>query len=498
MTQRSGRSISRKLTMMSVLVSAAALLLACAGFLVYDQFTFRQGLVRTLAAQAQIIGSNSVSALLFNDPQAANKTLHALSNSPHISSAAILTADQQPFARYTSQEGNDILQIPGLRSDQIEGYWFRSTHAVLVRKIMSDQKLIGYVYIRADLRELNHRLQRYAFISLAVLLISLVFALIISSRFSKSVAGPIVTLADTARTVSRDKDFSVRVPGGTEGDELGTLISSFNEMLGEIQRRDTALRNAHDQLEHRVSERTRELVSANRELEAFSYSVSHDLRGPLEALNGFTYLLLKNQAEKLDANGKEALQSIRAAAKRMSELIEDLLNLSRVSTSTMHRERIDLSAFARSVMDELRRNAPNRKVEFVAPMSMEVHADPRLMLIVMDNLLRNAWKYTSHHDEARIEFGREINNEGVVYFVTDDGSGFEQRFADRLFQPFQRLHSAAEFPGNGVGLATVRRIIHRHGGEVSARGAVEKGATVYFTLERARNVNPSSGINTDV
>jgi signal transduction histidine kinase len=494
MTHGSGRSISRKLTVMSVLVSAAALLLACTGFLVYDQFTFRQGLIRTLTGQAQIIGSNSISALLFNDPQAAAKTLSALKNSPRISSAAILTADQRPFARYTNADGNEILQIPDLRSEQIEGYWFRSTHAVLVRKIISDQKLIGYVYIRADLRELDQRLQRYALISLGVLIISLIFAIVISSRFSKTVAGPIVVLAETARTVSRDKDFSVRVPGEGGGDELATLISSFNEMLGEIQRRDTALRNAHDQLEHRVSERTRELVSANRELEAFSYSVSHDLRGPLDALNGFTYLLLKNQADKLDANGKEALESIRAAARRMSELIEDLLNLSRVSTTTMHRERIDVSAFARSVMDELCRNAPSRKVEFIAPMSLEVHADPRLMLIVMDNLLRNSWKYTSHHDQARIEFGREINNGAVVYFLTDDGSGFEQRWADRLFQPFQRLHSAAEFPGNGVGLATVRRIIHRHGGEVWAKGAVEKGATFYFTLEPGRNVDRSSDV----
>ncbi len=476
--------------MMNVLVSAAALLLACVAFLLYDQFTFRQSLIRTLSAQAQIIGSNSISALIFNDPQAASNTLSALRGSPHIASAGILTSDQRPFARYVKSGDIDLLQLPTLEENQVEGHWFRSTHAVLARKILSDGKPVGYVYIRADLDELNQRLQRYTLISLAVLLLSLVFALIISSRFSKSVAGPIIHLAETAQEVSREKDFGVRVrASGEAGNELFLLINSFNEMLGEIQRRDTALRNAQDQLEQRVADRTRELVSANRELESFSYSVSHDLRGPLDAMNGFTYLLLKHHADRLDADGNEALQSIRTAAKRMSELIEDLLNLSRVSTTAMHYEKIDLSEFARSIMDELCRRAPDRKVEFIAPAYMEANADPRLLLIVMDNLLRNAWKYTSHHETARIEFGRETSNSGITYFVADNGSGFDQRSADRLFQPFQRLHSAAEFPGNGIGLATVRRIIQRHGGEVWARGQVEKGATFYFTLGTATSAS---------
>jgi light-regulated signal transduction histidine kinase (bacteriophytochrome) len=264
---------------------------------------------------------------------------------------------------------------------------------------------------------------------------------------------------------------------------VAVLIDAFNEMLREIQYRDAELRRARDELEKRVSDRTRDLVSANRELEAFSYSVSHDLRGPLEVLNGFSYVLQTKHSSQIDSAGKEALESIRAAARRMSELIDDLLNLSRLTTSSMHREPVDLSAFARAIMEELRRETPERQVEFVAPASVDVYGDPRLLRIVMDNLLRNAWKYTSRHERARIELGRENKNGRVVYFVRDDGSGFDQRSADRLFQPFRRLHSAAEFPGNGIGLATVRRIIQRHGGEVWAEGAVEKGATFYFTLE---------------
>jgi light-regulated signal transduction histidine kinase (bacteriophytochrome) len=258
-------------------------------------------------------------------------------------------------------------------------------------------------------------------------------------------------------------------------------------MLREIQHRDTALQEAHDELEQRVSERTRDLESSNRELEAFSYSVSHDLRAPLEAINGYSYVLMKTQADKLDTNGKQSLQSIRAAAKRMAELIDDLLNLSRVTTSTLRREKIDLSTYARTIMEDLCRSDPGRKVEFAAPAAAEVYADARLLRIVMENLLRNAWKYTSQHEHARIEFGLSSTNGRAAFFIKDDGSGFDQRSADRLFQPFQRLHSAAEFPGNGIGLATVRRIIQKHGGEVWAEGAVEKGATFYFTLTSNRS-----------
>lgn len=479
-------SISTKLTIMNVLVSGAALLLACGAFFAYDQVTFRQGLVRTLSAQAQIIGSNSVSALLFNDPQAALNTLAALKNSPNIASAGILTADSRMFAQYTRAGSSDILNIPPLLENQTEGYWFRSTHAVLVRKIISDGNLLGYVYLRADLREIDERLWRYAFISAGVLLVSLVFALLVSWQFRKSVAEPIVALAQTAQKVSQDKDYRVRVTPSAERDELATLINSFNDMLKEIQQRDTALQKAHDELERRVSERTRELVSANQELEAFSYSVSHDLRGPLDALNGFSYVLLKNYADKLDASGKESLQSIRTAAMRMSELIDDLLNLSRITTSAIHREKVDLSAFARTIMEELCHSAPDRKVDFVAPLTADAYGDARLLRIVMDNLLRNAWKYTSHHDHARIEFGSESQNGKIIYFVRDDGSGFDPRATERLFQPFQRLHSTAEFPGNGIGLATVRRIVQRHGGNVWADGMVEKGATFYFTIGSMR------------
>jgi signal transduction histidine kinase len=477
------RSISARLTMMNTLVSGIALVLACAGFFAYDQITFRESLVRTLSAQAQIIASNSVSALLFSDPQAAAQTLSALRTSHNIGSAAIFTADGKVFARYFRSPADEVLSVPLMRPDQVERYSFGSTHLTLTRQITSEGKTVGFVFLRADLAEIDRRLKRYALIALAVLLASLVAALVISGAFRRSVAQPIVQLAETARRVSRGKDFSIRASPSSSYDELTILIDSFNEMLEEIQRRDSALQSAHDELEQRVADRTRELVATNRELEAFSYSVSHDLRGPLDALNGFTYLLSKQYEGKLDEQARTLIDHIRSSGRRMTELIDDLLNLSRVTSSAMRDEKVDLGGIARAVMEELCRTAPDREVEFVAPPSVEAYGDPHLLRIVMENLLQNAWKYTSRHGRARIEFGEMHKDGRAIYFVKDDGIGFDPRYAGRLFQPFQRLLSATDFPGNGIGLATVRRIIQRHHGELWAEGAIEKGATFYFTLQ---------------
>jgi len=488
MATRFIRSISTRLTLMNMLVSGIALLLACASFFAYDQLTFRQALVRTLSAQAQIIGSNSISAILFNDPQAASNTLSALRNSGNIASAGILTLDGRPFAQYSREPGNEILNVPAIAPGDLETYSFRSTHLVLVRRIVFEGKPVGLVYLRADLREIDDRLKRYTLIAFSVLLVSLLIAMVASATFRKSVAQPIVQLAETAQIVTRDKDYSVRATPVAERDELAVLVDSFNEMLREIQRRDSALQKAQSELEQRVFERTSELVSANRELEAFSYSVSHDLRGPLDSLNGFTYVLLKQHGTKLDDQTRELIEHIRSSGKRMTDLIDDLLNLSRVTTSMMRAQKVDLAEMARSIIEELCRAEPDRKVEFIAPVVEEAYGDARLLRIVIENLLRNAWKYTSHHEHARIEFGRTTREGKTPYFVKDDGSGFDPRSADRLFKPFQRLHSTAEFPGSGIGLATVRRIIQRHGGDVWADGAIENGATFYFTLG-----SPSAG-----
>ncbi|MDX2168987.1 MAG: PAS domain S-box protein [Deltaproteobacteria bacterium] len=245
------------------------------------------------------------------------------------------------------------------------------------------------------------------------------------------------------------------------------------------------------ELEHRVQERTRDLATANRELEAFSYSVSHDLRAPLRSLDGFSRALLEDCGAQLDATGRRHLQRILAATRRMAELIDGLLELGRVSRAALARRRVDLTALATGVAAELGQLHPMRRIEVVIAPGMIVDADPVLLRAALYNLLGNAWKYTAHHATARVEVGQTVVDGAPAFFVRDDGAGFDMAYAAKLFGAFQRLHAPGEFEGTGIGLATVQRIIHRHGGRVWAEGAVERGATFWFTLPpEAEGVEP--------
>jgi len=235
-------------------------------------------------------------------------------------------------------------------------------------------------------------------------------------------------------------------------------------------------------LERRVVERTAQLQTANQELEAFCYSVSHDLRAPLRTLDGFSQALLEDYAEKLDAQGRNYLGRIRAGSQRMGQLIDDLLNLSRLSRDEMCREEVNLSKMAHEVADETRATAPQRDAEFVIAEGLTAETDPRLLRIVLTNLFGNAWKFTAKQPHTRIEFGSTGENGGKEYFMRDNGAGFDQAYSSKLFGAFQRLHAAKDFPGTGIGLATVQRIIQRQGGRVWAEGKVEQGATFHFTL----------------
>jgi light-regulated signal transduction histidine kinase (bacteriophytochrome) len=210
--------------------------------------------------------------------------------------------------------------------------------------------------------------------------------------------------------------------------------------------------------------------------------VSHDLRAPLRGIDGFSQALLEDYEEKLDARGKDYLQRVRVASQRMAQLIDDMLGLSRASRGEMKHEPVDLTALSRSIAAQLRDADTGRHVEFVISEGLCASGDPRLLQIVLENLIGNAWKFTGKQASPRIEVGVNGNNSRSVYFVRDNGAGFDMTYAEKLFGAFQRLHSAAEFKGTGIGLATVQRIIRRHGGEVWAEGKVGQGAVFYFTL----------------
>lgn len=235
-------------------------------------------------------------------------------------------------------------------------------------------------------------------------------------------------------------------------------------------------------LERRVAERTAQLSALNRELEGFSYSVSHDLRAPLRAIDGFSLALLEEYREALDERGRHYLERARLATQRMGQLIDDLLALSRVGRAELQRREVDLSELARQAIAELREAEPERQVSVELPPELPARADPSLVRLVLQNLLGNAWKFTSRREGARIALFAEAGDGPVAYAVEDNGAGFDMRYAKQLFSPFQRLHTVDEFPGTGIGLATVQRIVQRHGGRVWAEGEVGVGATFRFTL----------------
>ena len=241
----------------------------------------------------------------------------------------------------------------------------------------------------------------------------------------------------------------------------------------------------HTQLALKRREWIEQLESANRELDAFTYSVAHDLRSPLRALNGMTEMLFEDKLAQLDDEGRRYLRIIRDSGARMTQLIEDLLKLSRITRSELARQSVDLSNIVREVAQTLSSTEPARQVSFVVQEGVRAEADPRLLRVAFENLLGNAWKFTSKRTAARIEFGVDEGQEGVTFFVRDNGAGFDMAYADKLFGVFQRLHPVTEFEGTGVGLATVRRIVSRHGGRIWADGAPNRGATFFFTLGKS-------------
>jgi PAS domain S-box-containing protein len=264
------------------------------------------------------------------------------------------------------------------------------------------------------------------------------------------------------------------------------MFTGYLRDISERKRAEEEIRQLNVELEARVAERTIRLEAANRELDAFSYSVSHDLRAPLRSVDGFSKALLDDYADNLDPKARNYLQRVRAAAQRMGELIDDLLDLSRLGRAELSRNSVSLSEIAQIVAMELRKRDPDRQVEVDIQDGLVVDGDRRLLRIALENLLGNAWKFTAKVAQARIQFGGEHTGGGTVYFVRDNGAGFDMTYVAKLFQPFQRLHGNADFPGTGIGLATVHRIVDRHGGRAWAEGTVGTGATVYFTLPPMR------------
>ena len=499
-------SITKKLTRMNMLVSGAALLIACVAFVAYDLVTFRQAMVYNLSIQAQMAGSNSVSPLLFNDPQAAENTLSALKAAPNVVVAGIYALDGHPFAAYWRDGNGQTLTLPKIPANQIEAHWFRDGQLVLVRTIVFQGKPTGTVYIRSDLQEMNRRLKRYAGIAAIVLSASLIAALLVASIFQRAVAEPIVHLAEIARIVSRDKNYAMRATPTGKRDEPDILIGAFNEMLGQIQEREGALQQAHDELEQRVEERTAQLETAKKEVEEFSYSVvrakeeveraskfkdqflstmSHELRTPLNAVLGFSDLLADERYGPLNDRQQRYVSHIHSGGKHLLKLISDILDLSKIEAGRMELTREDVtvaSAFVEviSTLYPLAEKKSQALVQQVDP-HLHVHADAMRFKQVLMNLVGNAIKFTP--ERGRIELAARKVDGQVKIEVRDNGPGIPPEQEQRIFEAFVRLtEKGSSTEGTGLGLAITSRLVELHGSKLEIESKSGEGTCFYFSL----------------
>ncbi len=484
--------IKQKLTAMLVLISGLVLLLTSVAFAGYQYWSLRQATRDALSIRGRIIAANSTASLAFSNEADARELLAALRADQHIVAAVLYDKGGHVFAAYPAHVAGDVVPAaPGP-----DGYRFERGLLIGFQPVEeAGSQRLGTLYLASDLGVVYDTFRLSGVIGMAVLAVALLAAYLLSRVLQGTIAEPILALAETAKAVSTRQDYSVRAPKLGD-DELGALTDAFNQMLGRIEDQKDELQRYASDLERRVEERTHELherneslrrnaaelLAANSELDAFAYSVSHDLRAPLRSIDGFSQILLEDYATQLDEAGRESLHRVRAASQRMGTLIDDLLKLARVTRAEIRTEDVDLSGMARDIAAELEGATPERKVEFAIAPGLKARGDTRLLRVVLDNLLRNSWKYTAKQPAPRVEFRSADANGGQAFMVRDNGAGFDMKYADKLFGVFQRLHSAADFEGTGIGLATVRRIINRHGGRIWAEGAVDQGATFYFTL----------------
>jgi signal transduction histidine kinase len=482
------RSLPIRLKVVAMMfgVTAVSLLLVAAGLVLNERAGFERQTERKLTLLADVIGLNSTAALVFSDAPAATETLAALSSDDHVLAAGLYDANGRLFARYLRRGlelslPNSVPALPQLT--------FSKGQAELVRPIVLKGQPIGKIYILSDTDEWREALWGFIGIVSVLFIAVLVFGVLASNWLQRIVTDPITDLVQLMRRVATEGDHRLRAEKRAD-DEMGVLVDGFNTMLdeigksrAEIEHAQDELRQLNEELERRVLDRTAQLETANKELEAFSYSVSHDLRAPLRAIDGFSRVLLDEHSAKLDESGRDSLMRVRRAAQRMGILIDDLLKLARVTRAEPVQEEFDFSALAQEVIDMLRGQDPTRDVQVEVMPGLSVNGDSRLLRVALENLLGNAWKFTARQPKPHIEFGAQADNGATtVYYVRDNGAGFDMAYANKLFGAFQRLHTAEEFPGTGIGLATVHRIVRKHGGRIWTESAINQGASFYFTL----------------
>ena len=465
--------IRRKLMWILLVTTIVVMLLMRGSFFTYEYLTFRDATVRQLTVLGGILSANSTAALAFDNPADAREILAALAAESNVQAAALYDRDGRLFASYPANPlPGSVPAAPGA-----DGYQFTDSALEGRYPVLQRERRLGTLFLRLDTGAMLHEfLWGSVRIALAVMGVVLAAAYFLARSLQRQISAPILELADAARAISERADYSVRVRKQGE-DELGALTDAFNRMRDRIQQ-------LNQELERRVIERTAQLEAANKELEAFSYSVSHDLRAPLRHIDGYAGLLLKSDGAALSPRGKSHLNTIADSAKQMGILIDDLLVFSQMGRAEMRHGPVDLYQLAQETIGDLKAQHPNRHIVWELSPLPTVRGDRPMLRQVFVNLLSNAVKYSGPRDPAIIAITASTDPASgeLVVAVRDNGVGFEMAYAHKLFGVFQRLHRADEFEGTGIGLANIRRIVSRHGGRTWAEGQLGVGATFYFSL----------------
>lgn len=459
------------------LTSSVVLLLMVASYSAYEFFTFRQAMVRQLTILGETISTNSTAALAFQNSDDAAEILTALKSDKHIVAACLYDAQGNLFAKYPDHLPDSAFP----KVLQEENFHFENIHLAGFQNVMQNGKRLGTLYLRSDMGAMYERFRLYTVIAVLVIGLSLLVSYLLSKRLQQRISKPILALAKTARDISDRGDYSIRVTK-LEDDEVGVLSDAINQMLIRIEEQTEEIVSLNQNLEQKVIDRTSELQAANKELESFSYSVSHDLRAPLRSIHSYINILNEEYGERLDDEAKRLINIVMNNSKKMGQLIDDLLAFSRLGRRELLKTALNMNSLVSSVWEDQIRLHERSNVMLVCPALPNAVGDSVSMTQVWTNLISNALKYSRHKACSMVEIGSFEKEGAIVYFVRDNGAGFDMKYYDKLFGVFQRLHSAKEFEGTGVGLAIVHRIITRHGGTVWAESKVNEGTTFYFSI----------------
>ena len=489
--------IKHKLTTVILGTTAVSLALVCAIFVAYEAMTFRQSLIARVTALADVLALSSSAALDFERADRAEEILGSAAAEGAISAAGLYTIEGDLLAGYSRAGGKAAIPAaPGA-----DGFHFEGTHLFVFRPVMRDSDRIGTIGLNASMTELKTKLASIAVISSTVLAASLLFAFVLAAFLQRLISRPIVSLAATATQVSERNDYSLRAAEESD-DELGRLAHSFNGMLAGIQERDKSLvatndalnvqiaarmnaerglRTLNEELEQRVKDRTTDLQRSNEELEQFAYVASHDLQEPLRMIVSYLQLLERRYGEKLDAEGRQFMDFAVDGGRRMQTLIQDLLAFSRVGTRTKPFQPVDLGHALAGALANLQVVIGETGATITHDTLPTVTGDATQLTLLLQNLISNAIKFRGK-EPPKIHVSCERGAHEWHFGVRDNGIGIEPQYFDRIFVIFKRLHSREKYPGTGIGLAVCKKIVGRHGGQISVESEPGKGSAFSFTI----------------